>query len=94
MNYPIEVEVEAAVDLSTAFCYFLAKNIHLEMIKVTFTDGLARFSFTPDASYAPVAQITCVGINHYGARYEADTLISFEQLPVNVSSFSLHLSGF
>lgn len=88
LNNPIDVDVESAGDLNTAFCYFLAKNIHLNMIKITFNDRIARFTFTPDATYAPVTQITCVGINNYGARYETQTLVSFEQLPVNVSDQS------
>lgn len=85
MDNPIDVEVETTVEVTTAFCYFLAKNIHLNVSKVTFSAGLARFTFTPDANYAPTTQITCVGINNYGKRYEAQTFVDFGQLPVNVS---------
>lgn len=82
---PVDVEVETIFDISTGLCYFLARNVHLELFKILFVDGFARFSFIPDGRFTPVTLITCIGIDRDGRKYETDTLVTLEQLPNDVS---------
>lgn len=81
----MKVEVETIYDISSGFCYLMARNLHLTMKKITFVDGLSNFDFIPDENYSPVTQITCVGLDRNGQRYETQTLIEYEQLPNNVN---------
>lgn len=54
------------------------------MIRIAFTNGVARFSFIPDEEYLPTTQVTCVGIDTNGQRFETHRLINLEQLPNRV----------
>jgi hypothetical protein len=85
INQQVDVEVETIYDISIAFCYFLAKNEHLDLKAISFEDGFSRFSFIPDGAYTPVTQITCVGIDNYGHRYESEVLVNFDELANKVT---------
>lgn len=85
INEEVEVEIVTIYNITTGFCFFLARNVHLNLKKISFTERVSNWIFTPDQNYSPVTQITCVGLDSDGQRYETQTLIEYKQLPNKVS---------
>lgn len=82
---PVEVAIETSVDIKIGFCHFQAKNTHLDLFPVTFTNGGSRFTFTPTGTYIPSTLITCAGFDINWKRYEAKKSVILEQLPNNLA---------
>lgn len=50
------------------------------MIKISFENGISRFSFTPDEGYAPMTTITCIGLTNNGKIFVAEEKLHFNKL--------------
>lgn len=53
----------------------------MDLIAISFQNGVAKFEFIPDGTFTPTTQITCAGIDYFGERFEAHTTVNFEELP-------------
>lgn len=86
LNQLVTVEVESSVAISSSFCYLSARNLHLDLIKLSFVSNVATFNFTPTAIYTPEIKIKCLAFDDLGQRHEAKLSLPVKEMACNVST--------